>query len=283
MTRIAISIIVAAALARVASADPEAEAKPHVEAAQRFYAAGKTAEALDELTIAYKLNPTPTLLYAIAQAHVVLDQCDDAIKFYEQFLATKPKQGPAKLAREAIDHCKATLAARATTSPASGTTQHDQPAHEQPQPDQASPDQPAPDQAAPDQAGSEQSSPEAPAHDQTQPPVDTDAGSRAWYKNPVAGVLVGGGVVAGAVGIVLYTQARNDLDAAQTAADYNAHHEGIEDARSKRTIAVVSGVGGVALIGAGIAYFVLARPSSGSSVAVTPAKGGAFVTWGGRF
>lgn len=282
MNRLAISLTVIAALVRVASADPEADAKPHVEAAQRFYAAGKTAEALDELNIAYTINPTPTLLYAIAQAHVVLDQCDEAIKFYEQFLATHPKPGPAKLAHEAIDHCIAKLGNPSSSTVAATSTQPATPAVEQPSHDQAPHEQPPAQQQPPVETAPEPPR-EQPAAVQPHEPVDTGPESKHWYKDPIADVLVGGGVAASVVGIVLYTQARGDLDDAQMAADYSAHHQAVEDARSKRTIAVVTGVSGVALLGAGIAYIVLSRPSKDSGVALAPAKGGAVVTWGGHF
>ena len=232
-----LSLAFVATIANRAVAD-SAQAKPHIDNAKQLYEEGKAAEALDELNIAYQLDPSPELLYAIAQTHVVLGKCDEAIKFYEQFLATDPKEGPARKAREAIDHCK-------TAAP-------------QPEPTPPPPPPPAP------------------------APVD-EAGPRAWYKNPVGLALVGGGVVVGVIGGVLYTSARNDFDSAKTASDYPTHHDLIERGRSRRTLSVVAGVGGVALVGAGVAYIVISHRSQAANVAVAPANGGGIVTWSGTF
>jgi hypothetical protein len=92
----------------VAFADAKSDAKAHIEKATAFHAEGKFKEALEQLTLAYTLDPKPELLYAIGQVHVQLGECDKAISFYERFLSSKPKPapGPAAAAKEAIDTCK---------------------------------------------------------------------------------------------------------------------------------------------------------------------------------
>ena len=67
--------------------------------------------ALQNLEAAYDKDPQPELLYAIAQVHVKLSQCKEAIVFYEQFLATSPSPAAEKDTREAIETCKAQLPA----------------------------------------------------------------------------------------------------------------------------------------------------------------------------
>src|SRR4051812_39387086 len=105
MRRIALLAAVLVTASR-ADADPKADAKHHIETAMVAHGEGRFADALIELTTAYDLDPQPDLLYAIAQVHVKLDRCTDAIGYYEKFLATNPKPAPAKAAREAIAVCK---------------------------------------------------------------------------------------------------------------------------------------------------------------------------------
>ncbi|MEJ7601455.1 MAG: hypothetical protein WKG01_26360 [Kofleriaceae bacterium] len=87
-------------------ADAKADARARIEAASAHHQAGRFKEALDELTIAYTLHPQPDLLYAIAQVHVKLGNCTQAITFYERFLSTHPPDEPADAAREAIEICQ---------------------------------------------------------------------------------------------------------------------------------------------------------------------------------
>src|SRR5687768_4618865 len=89
-----------------ALADPKAQAKDHIEKATTFHGEGKFKEALEQLTLAYALDPKPELLYAIGQVHVQLGNCTQAISFYERFLQSKPTAGPAAAAKEAIQTCK---------------------------------------------------------------------------------------------------------------------------------------------------------------------------------
>jgi hypothetical protein len=55
---------------------------------------------------AYALDPRPELLYAIAQVHVKLGECPQAITFYERFIASNPKPEHVARARQAIEVCK---------------------------------------------------------------------------------------------------------------------------------------------------------------------------------
>ena len=101
-------LLLLAAAPSTAHADAKAkvEARARMEKATELYGQGKYAEALNELTIAYTLDPQPEALYAIGQMHVQLGNCDQAILFYERFLSTNPDAVPAGAAQEAIDTCK---------------------------------------------------------------------------------------------------------------------------------------------------------------------------------
>lgn len=89
-----------------AAADPKAEATQHFERASVAHEEGRFRDALRELTLAYALDPRPELLYAIAQVHVKLGECPQAISFYQRFIASKPKPEHAARARQAITVCK---------------------------------------------------------------------------------------------------------------------------------------------------------------------------------
>jgi tetratricopeptide (TPR) repeat protein len=100
------SLVCVGVLAASAFADPAAEAKQHFEAASAAHKAGNFRKALEELMLSYALEPKPELLYAIAQVHVKLGECPQAITFYQRFLASNPKPEHAKRAQEAIHICK---------------------------------------------------------------------------------------------------------------------------------------------------------------------------------
>lgn len=99
-------LLALAAAPEAARADARAEARSHVDRATALHGEGRLAEALGELTLAYSLDPQADLLYAIAQVHVALGQCPQAILFYERFLSQRPAAVPAAAAAEAIEACR---------------------------------------------------------------------------------------------------------------------------------------------------------------------------------
>ncbi len=104
-----------------------------------------------------------------------------------------------------------------------------------------------------------------------------------WYRDPVGGVLVGGGVAGIVAGAILFRSATSDIDAAESATNYGASEDLVSRASSRRTIAAVVGVTGGALIAAGVVRYVLVRRGERRTLAVVPAHGGAIVGFGGRW
>jgi len=243
------SLLVLLALAAapgVARADAKVEAQTRFEHATELYREGKYAEALNELTIAYSLDPRPEMLYAIGQMHVQLGNCPQAILFYERFLSTKPDPVPAAAASEAIETCKN----KADSIP------------------KADPQQPPPPKDPPP--------PPPPPPQVDQPP--------AWYTDKLGAVLVGGGVLLGGLGVATYISAWLGIEDAENATDYESHADLVDSAHSKRLIAVVLGGVGVGLAGAGVARYVMVRRAGAhATVGVAPARGGGLLTWSGRF
>ena len=91
------SLLVVALFTSLASAAPKrptakakAAAKKHMEKAATATTEGRHQEALTELDAAYQLDPQPMLLLARGHLYVKLERCEDAIRLYEEYLATKP-------------------------------------------------------------------------------------------------------------------------------------------------------------------------------------------------
>jgi len=268
MIRTLVTSCVLAALGAGAHADPKADAKAHVDMAATLHGQGKFADALAELETAYSIDAQPGLLYAMAQVQVKLDRCADAIPNYEKFIASKPGAVPEKAAHEAIEQCQKLLASR--------------PPPVQPEPTPTPTPAPVPTpvpvaSTAPDASPMIDRSPPP-------PPAEHPPTGRAWYKDPLGGVLVGAGVAGVAVGVVFYRKATADVDAAEHAANYGASEELVDRASSRRTIATIAGVAGAALITGGVLRYVIGGRGERRTVAVVPTSGGgAMVGLGGRF
>ncbi len=221
------------------------KAQPHIAKAMQAHKAGKFAEALAELQIAYELEPRPELLFALGQVNVKLDRCDDAIAYYEKYLATGPSSQPASDTREAIDVCKAKQAA-------------------------AHPPPPPPPSDSPYLPGGEHAA--------------TRSKRAPWYTDKLGDALVAGGVAAGMIGYVLYTGARGNLDDAEAAPDLPHYQDLVDSAHSKRTWSVVLVGGGVALFSLGVAHYMLHdRHTETRGIGVVPTTRGGLVTWTAQF
>lgn len=264
-----LACLVAICVASSAHADdPATEAKQHLARALQLHKEKKFAESLDEMKTAYALDPKPELLYAIAQLHVQLGQCDRALPFYERFLTFNPKESAAAKARQAIHICK--------TAPPPPAAQPDAPEVDQ-----------LPDLDTPSSVTSPGPSPSNPSPSSPSPsspsPRPTVTGPPPWYTDVLGDVLVGAGVIAGGIGVVQYVNARaanTDAGAATTLPERLEH---LDDARSKRRIAAIAGGLGGALVIGGIVRFVTRAPTTESRVVVEPGTGGGTVWWRGAF
>lgn len=227
--------------------DPKQASQAHIAKAMEAHGQNNFELALAELEMAYKLDPVPDLLYAIAQVQVQLDRCGDAIGNYERYLATNPAPQAAADTRQAIAVCKTKVEPAPAPAPDPGPAT-------------------APPMATP-----------------ALPPEPPPEGSR-WYQDKLGGVLVIAGVGATIAGAVVYGGARSDLDDAEGASDLDTYRQLVDDARSKRTLSVVLFAGGGALIAAGVVRYVISGGERREArVGVVPARGGGLVTWGGQF
>ena len=245
--------VMLAMLPKVASADPKAEAKPHIEQAMRLHAIGKYTDALRELTLAYALDPQPELLYAIGQVYVKLGDCDGATAFYQRFLTTNPDARDASVARQAIASC-----ASPPRSPPAKIVDE-------------------PTSAPPGSADRVDPVPSQPATSQPAPPL------RRPRHDWLGWTLVAGGAATGIVGAVYYGTALATRTDASDASSYEQFVDRLHGARRERTISYALFGGAALLAGAGLVHVFLHDDGSEIGVAVIPERGGARATWTARF
>jgi len=248
----------------VASGGPKQDARARIARATKAHEAGKFDVALVELEAAYKLDPQPELLFAIAQVYVKLDKCGEAITYYERFLSITKDPDARAVVTQAIETCKAQLPPPAPTPP------EPRPPEPPPEPKPVAPPPAIEPRPAPFAAGPSRSV--------------RESGGTPWYKDKLGDTLVIGGVTAVVVGVVMYRGAVSDLDAAEGSQSLTRYDELVDSAHSKRTFSVALLGGGAALVGAGVVrYLVRDRGTASTGVGMVPAQGGGLVTWMGRF
>ena len=235
----AFALLAIVALPVSALADARSEAKDKIKRATELHGEGKFAEALEQMTLAYTLDPQPDLLYAIGQLHVKLGQCDEATLFYKRFLGTKPKKGPASAAKEAIASCKKVAKQEKVDKP-----------------DKAPPVEPEPPPADPEPPPAPSPDPGPFAGPSGRADVSTKVERRPWYTDVLGDLFVASGAVAGVAAVFMYRGALSDLDEAESATTWDRADELDASARSKRLWAVGLGAGAVVLTGAGVARYI---------------------------
>lgn len=226
-------------------ADPKADAQEHIERARQHFAAGRDREAVSELETAYRIDPTPNLLYALGTALSRLGRCEEAAGYYARFLETKPAERQSVQAREAMAACK----------PAEAS---------EPKPEPTPPPKPEP--------------PPEP------PPPPPPPAVRPWYSLKLGWALVGAGAAAGVASGLFYLSSNSDLDDSKLAPTYDASQELLDDAKRKRLYTGIAGAGALVLVAGGVGYFLFAdRGTEYAAVSIVPARSGAAITWTGRF
>ena len=252
-----------------AHAGPKQQAKGHVAKATKAHQAGKFDVALVELQAAYKLDPEPELLFAIAQVYVKLGNCPLAIPFYEKFLAATKDPDAKPVVTQAIEACAPPPVVKVEPEP-----------RPEPKPEPIPEPRPEPKPEPKPAPVIKTERPFEPGR------AEITARPRPWYKDRLGDALVIGGAIATVAGVVMYTAARADLDTAESAPTLVRYNELVDDAHSKRTISLVLVGGGAAFVGAGVIRYLLRDNGTSSrsrGVGMVPATGGGLVTWTGRF
>ena len=281
-------------LAAEAKPKPKSAAKPHIEKATKAHKAGNFQLALSELETAYSIDPQPKLLYAIAQTHAKLDNCPQAITYYEKYLATVADKAKQEVVKEAIASCKGKPAAapekaddkdalfrkhKGDEPVVDEAKAEPEPAPPPPAPEPAKPPEPAP----PPPPVKEATPPPAPAAPPALAPAPVVQHKSHWYADVLGDALVVAGVGAGVGGLVLYTGALSDLDAAEKSTTIGDYKNLVDSAHHKQTYSIILGGGGIALVAVGILRYAMRDTGESHAVAVVPTSGGGLITLSGGF
>ncbi len=254
-------LLLLAALSRSALADTppptaaaKVQAKVHADAATQLFNVQQYDKASDEYQQAYLLDPVPAYLYASGQAQRLGGNCEKALLSYRAYLRTKPadeskvQANIERCEQDLKDHPKQTEGMNRPTLPAAASM--------------------APIVAPP------------PA-----PPPPRVMVERPWTSDVVGHVLVGGGVVIAATGLVLYLGGRGTIADHNSASTYDQFVAGdVDRAKTKQTIGVSGmAVGGALLIGGLVHYKLHGRPIEQGTLAAIPSVGGATLVLTGAF
>lgn len=240
--------------------NPEAKAK--FQEAQEAFRTEDYDAAAAAVEAAYIIEPQPMLLYPWAQAERSRGNCGAAVELYGRFLESDPPEAAATPARENMERCQEQLDAEAAEEEEIIEDIEDDDLEEDLEPD------PAPIPA----------------------PVTTDdqPKAKAWYKDPLGGVLVGVGVAGVGAGVGLMVVASSSAGKAPE----QDSHQGYLDERDRATGlrnggAIALSIGGALVLGGVVRYVLVAKKSKQASTAwrMTPELGRrwAGVTVGRRF
>ena len=229
MTRGAILAVVLAvlAVATPALAAPKgAAAKAAFTKGVAAYKKGAFDSASDALAKSFALEADPDTLFAWAQSERQRGKCDRAIELFEKLLTYELPDENRQAIRAKVDECKAILGAQKPMPAEPPAPEHE------PQPPSVVTTTPEP-----------------------MPPPSEAPATRAWWKDPVGGALVGAGVVGLGVGGYFMLSARAadaDAEAATNYFDFEAHSRRAETRGRNGVIGLVAGG---ALVGAGIIWY----------------------------
>jgi tetratricopeptide (TPR) repeat protein len=258
-------VIVLGALCATASAQPgaptpaPAPAPPAVDPAEqalqegrRLYDLREFAKAIERFKEAYRLRNDAASLFNIAQSYRLMNDCPQAYTYYKTFQRNFPSERPDVVAKfiAELEPCK-----------------------------DAKPSEPT----QPINKPSDPVKPVEPVKPKDPPPIVVDEPTAPGRTLRISGLAVGGvGVAALATGVVFGLRARsqsrelNNSDVWDPSLDASAK-------RSDRNAKILLGVGGAAIVGGAVLYYLGYRAESSSQVAIIPSTDGAAVAWSFRF
>ena len=217
--------------------NPEAQAK--LREAQEAFQNEDFDAAAAAVEAAYIIEPKPMLLYPWAQAERSRGNCEAAVELYQRFLDSDPPDEMAGVAIENRDLCQAELdAEQEVIEDDDGSVVDEVLAEEDPEPSPA------------------------PVTNDNQPKA------KAWYKDPVGGVLVGVGVAGVGAGVGLLAVASSR---AKGASEMDTHSEYM-DARDGATTlrnggAIALSIGRALVVGGVVRYLLVAKKGNKDATA----------------
>ncbi|TMQ19739.1 MAG: tetratricopeptide repeat protein [Deltaproteobacteria bacterium] len=241
----------AVAVAMIAAAAGSADARPkRRDARTQFdrgvaaYQKGNFEQAAELLGRSFELERDVDTLFAWAQAERKLDRCDKALDLYQKLLTFTLPPANRTAVEQKLAECEAVIAAQ---------TPKPEPTPEPPIPPPAPTEPVAPPATPPPPVVNQRPAP---------PEVPVETGRRAWYRDPIALGLLGGGLVAGGVGAGFLVSARSaGKDSINAKGSYPDTARFRHTAEQRGLIGGISAGAGVALVGAGVVWIVLHRDS----------------------
>ncbi len=238
-----------AAKQRVAQNNSEA-AKDHLHRADAHFKAGRYTEAASEFHSAHDLDRSPATLFAWAQAERLAGNCSTALVLYERFLGSNPSETHEAAAKKVMKLCSQTQSTEAEPA----------------EPTEAEPVTPAGDTTEMGETAAKGNTLTASTTAQPE--------SEAWYLDVLGDSLLATGVVALGVGTGYWFSSRaalTDFENEEASPDKN-HDKALgyyETAKSRRTVAIVTGSLGATLITAAIARYVLRESEDKGVVSIS--------------
>jgi hypothetical protein len=240
-------------------AAPQTEAAKHFAEGLRLYAEKDFDGAATELEASYKLNNDQTTLFAWAQAERLYGNCDEAKELLSTYVANGANAKQSKAAYDLMEQCTPRVVdppvATEVVDPASNANT-----------------------IGATGTGGDLSGSQA-------------DGGQHWYKDWVPLTLLGVGSVGVTLGLFSYGAARTDeKDAEKMGVTYDEYLQLRSDAEEKRTSAVIFGVGGGIILGAGVAYIFTdgfgskrSKESPAEGMVMQLDGGGGSLSWAGQF
>jgi len=238
------ALLLVAIAAGAAQAEPSKPVVPRaikekLDSAKKHFDLQEYAAAEEDLKAVYLINADPQVLYAIAQAQRMNNDCEHAIVSYRSFLRASPRKEQAKLAEDNIATCEAAEKQRAEDRARADAAEAAR--REAAQRDAARAQQPPP-----------------PARPFEPPPP---------HRSPAGKLLLFSGMPIAGIGVALAALGQHRIAAVNDAAFYDDYVAAQRDAAGGKTLRtagfVVAGAG-VALIVGGVIALVTGGASETS-------------------
>jgi tetratricopeptide (TPR) repeat protein len=269
-----------------------ASARTHFNAAEAAKARGDYKTAATEYLAAHELFPDPEFFFDVGEVYRLAGDEPDALTYYQKYLDLEPNGRGAAAARTAVDELRRSIAAQqAAATPAGQRSIAAQQAAAKRAADDELRRKAAKDakrkadqeaarrdddeakrkradgarrQAAEDAArrtAADETRRQQPTALPETPPAALAPATWVWYRDPITLALFGTGVAAIGVGTGFLFAARSAQNDGKVAPTYQQVQDANRQISQRGTIGNITVGIGVALVGGGVAWFVLHRDS----------------------
>jgi len=235
-------------------------ARKHFQLAEAAKARGEYQAAAVEYLAAYELFQEPAFFYDTAEVYRLAGDDNNALAYYTKYLELAPSGQGATASRLAADQLRRSIAAKEDAATRAAEQEAKRSADERAKANQVA------------AAGAE-------AH-----AANTRTAGRSLR---IAGLATGGaGVVVLGVGVAFGLKARSISNEASSWETFDQRRDD-QGKAAERTMVVLTGVGGAAIVAGGVLYYLgyRARPADSGAIAFAPRVGASDITLtaAGRF